>query len=134
MPIVQFITLYLISIPIFFLIDMVWLGVVARNFYVSRLGHLLGDVQWPAAIIFYLIFLVGLTVFVTYPAAAAGDIPRALLYGALFGFFTYATYDLTNLATLRDWPLSVTLVDMLWGTILGSAVSALTVYLARTFF
>lgn len=134
MTIVQFVTLYLISVPIFFVIDMIWLGVVARGFYADRLGHLLGEVNWPAAITFYLVFLVGLTIFVTYPAAAAGDVTKALVYGALFGFFTYATYDLTNLATLRDWPLSVTIVDMVWGVVLGSAVSALTVYLARTFF
>jgi len=112
---------------------MVWLGVVARDFYATRLGHLLGEVNWTAAIIFYLVFLVGLTFFAIYPAAVAGDVGKALLLGALFGFFTYATYDLTNLATLRDWPLSVTLVDMVWGTVLGGSVSALTVYLTRLF-
>jgi len=129
----QFITLYAVSVPVFFLIDMVWLGVVARDFYATRLGHLLGEVNWTAAIIFYLVFLVGLTFFAIYPAAVAGDVGKALLLGALFGFFTYATYDLTNLATLRDWPLSVTLVDMVWGTVLGGSVSALTVYLTRLF-
>lgn len=133
MSLMQFITLYAVSVPVFFLIDMVWLGVVARDFYATRLGHLLGEVNWTAAIIFYLVFLVGLTFFAIYPAAVAGDVGKALLLGALFGFFTYATYDLTNLATLRDWPLSVTLVDMVWGTVLGGSVSALTVYLTRLF-
>jgi uncharacterized membrane protein len=133
MSLIQFITLYAVSVPVFFIIDMVWLGVVARDFYATRLGHLLGEVNWPAAVIFYLVFLVGLTIFAIYPASVAGDVGKALLLGALFGFFTYATYDLTNLATLRDWPLSVTLVDMVWGTVLGGSVSALTVYLTRLF-
>lgn len=129
-----FVLLYAVSVPIFFVIDMIWLGVVAKDFYAQRLGHLLGEVNWPAAIIFYLVFLVGLTIFATQPALVAQSVTKALWYGAMFGFFTYATYDLTNLATLRDWPLSVTLVDMLWGTVLGGAVSALTVYVVRTFF
>lgn len=133
MSIQTFITLYLISVPIFFIIDMIWLGVVAKSFYQSRLGHLLGDVNWPAAIIFYLIFLVGLIFFAVYPAVMAGQWQQALLYGALFGFFTYATYDLTNLATLKDWPLSVALVDMVWGTVLGASVAAITYYVHSLF-
>jgi uncharacterized membrane protein len=128
MNIQTFLTLYAVSVPVFFAIDMVWLGFVASNFYKSRLGHLMGDIQWPAAIIFYLVFLVGLTLFATYPAVVKDSVQYALIWGALFGFFTYATYDLTNLATLRDWPLSVTLVDMVWGTVLGASVSAVTVY------
>lgn len=128
MNIQTFLTLYVLSVPVFFAIDMVWLGFVASNFYKSRIGHLMGEINWPAAIIFYLVFLVGLTLFATYPAVVKNSLSYALLWGALFGFFTYATYDLTNLSTLRDWPLSVTLVDMLWGTILGASVSAVTVY------
>lgn len=129
MNIQTFLLLYVLSVPVFFVIDMIWLGLVARNFYQTRLGHLLGEVNWVAAIIFYLVFLVGLTIFAVYPAATAGKVMQAVLYGALFGFFTYATYDLTNLATLRDWPLSVTLVDMVWGTVLGGLVAGITVYL-----
>lgn len=126
MQLSTFLTLYAISVPIFFVIDMIWLGVVARGFYKNQLGHLLGDVNWVAAVIFYLIFLAGLTFFATYPAAFQSSLKMALIYGALFGFFTYATYDLTNLATLRDWPLMVTIVDVIWGTILGSAVATIT--------
>lgn len=126
MTLQTFLTLYIISVPVFFIIDMIWLGVVAKSFYQSRLGHLLGDVNWPAAIIFYLIFLVGLIIFAVYPAVTAGEWQYALLYGALFGFFTYATYDLTNLATLKDWPLSVVIVDIIWGTVLGAAVASVT--------
>ncbi len=129
--ITQFISLYLIAVPIFFLIDMLWLGVIARDFYQTRLAHLLGDVVWWAAIVFYLVFLVGLTIFAIFPNAESHNISSALLYGALFGFFTYATYDLTNLATLRDWPLSVVVVDIMWGTFLGGSVAAGTVWVAR---
>lgn len=113
---------------------MIWLGVVASNFYRSRLGHVMGDINWPAAIIFYLIFLVGLVIFALLPALERGQWQSALLFGALFGFFTYATYDLTNLATIRDWPLSVTLVDMGWGTLLGAMVSVVTYVVYVRFF
>ena len=129
MNIQTFIVLYAISVPVFFIIDMFWLGVVAKNFYQARIGHLLGDVNWVAAIIFYLVFLVGLTFFAMYPGVMAGKVGTAVLLGALFGFFTYATYDLTNLATLKDWPLSIVFVDILWGTTLGALVSGVTVYL-----
>ena len=126
MNISQFFTLYAISVPIFFAIDMLWLGVIASDFYRTRLAHLMGDINWVAAIIFYLIFLVGLVLFAIYPAVEKGQWTYALLWGALFGFFTYATYDLTNLATLRDWPLSVTIVDIIWGTFLGASVATVT--------
>jgi uncharacterized membrane protein len=127
MNIGMFVWLYVISVPIFFAIDMLWLGFVAKDFYRSRLLGLMGDINWPAAIIFYLVFLVGLTFFAIYPAAVKGSIVSALTLGALFGFFTYATYDLTNLATLKGWPFSVALVDMAWGTLLGASVAALSV-------
>jgi uncharacterized membrane protein len=133
MNIQTFFTLYAMSVPVFFAIDMVWLGFVAKNFYRSQLGSLLGDVQWVPAIIFYLVFLVGVTIFATYPAVEKSSVTYALIYGALFGFFSYATYDLTNLATLRDWPLAVSLVDMTWGAVLGGSVAALTVYVYGLF-
>lgn len=117
----------MISVPVFFAIDMVWLGVVASNFYKTQLGSLMGDINWTAAIIFYVVFLVGLTFFAIYPAVLKNSLMTALMLGSLFGFFTYATYDLTNLATLKNWPLSVTIVDMVWGTILVASVSVMTV-------
>ena len=128
MNIQTFLTLYAVSVPVFFAIDMVWLGLVASNFYKTQLGALMGPINWPAAIIFYLVFLVGLTFFATYPALLKNSLLTAAILGGLFGFFTYATYDLTNLATLRDWPLSVTIVDMIWGTILGASVTVVTVF------
>jgi uncharacterized membrane protein len=126
MNILQFFTLYVIAVPIFFVIDMIWLGLVASNFYREKLGYIMGDINWPAAIIFYLVFLVGLVLFAIYPAVGKGTVWHAVLWGGLFGFFTYATYDLTNLATLRDWPLSITLVDIAWGTFLGASVAGVT--------
>lgn len=126
-----FFTLYAISVPIFFLIDMLWLGLIARSFYQSKIGYLMGDINWIAAIIFYLVFLLGLTYFAIYPSVTSSSFLAAITLGLLFGFFTYATYDLTNLATLRDWPLSVTIVDILWGSILGMSVTCGT-YLIYT--
>lgn len=123
-----FLYLYLISLPVFFVIDLLWIGGFANNFYNQQIGHLRGDINWGAAIAFYFIFLAGLTFFVLYPAAQAGSVKTALLLGATYGFFVYAAYDLTNMATLKEWPLSMTLVDMAWGTVLGASVSAVTVW------
>jgi len=134
MNIQLFLTLYLISVPVFFVIDILWLGVVAKSFYQSKLGHLLGPVNWPVAILFYLVFLLGLTFFATYPTVTKGVLASGVILGALFGFFTYATYDLTNQATLRDWPYIVTIVDILWGTFLGASVTTITYILYAKFF
>ena len=128
-----FFTIYLISVPIFFIIDIIWLGLVARPFYQTYLADFLGPVNWTAAVIFYLLFIVGLTFFATLPAVEAGQWQMALIYGLLFGFFTYATYDLTNLATLKDWPLIVVMVDIIWGSILGGSV-ATAAYFVKTLF
>jgi uncharacterized membrane protein len=126
------IILYFITLAVFFLIDMIWLGAVAKGFYRKHLGGMLSPtVQWGAAILFYLMFIAGLLLFVVRPAIAAGAPLQALLYGALFGLICYATYDLTNLATLKDWPLIVTVVDLVWGTALGGSVSAVSVVLGR---
>ncbi|MCX6557309.1 MAG: DUF2177 family protein [Candidatus Aminicenantes bacterium] len=121
------ILLYLLTLAVFFLIDMVWLGLVAKNFYRRHLGALLSPtVNWPAAILFYLLFIAGLQLLIIAPALAKGSPLQALWQGALFGLVSYATYDLTNLATLKDWPLLVTLVDLAWGTVLGGSVSFLS--------
>lgn len=127
----MFIKLYSIALPIFFLIDMVWLGLVAVGFYKSQIGFLMkADINWVAAIIFYALFIVGLVVFVIMPAVEKKAWLDALMFGAFFGFIAYATYDLTNLATLKDWPLLVSLVDMAWGAVLGGSVSAITYFIA----
>lgn len=123
--------LYLIALPVFFAIDMFWLGVVAKNFYKQQIGFLMtSNVNWAAAIIFYLVFILGLVLFVISPALAKSSLQHAIVFGALFGFITYATYDLTNLATLKDWPLTLTIVDLIWGSVLASSVSSVTYYIA----
>jgi uncharacterized membrane protein len=119
--------LFLIALPVFFAIDMVWLGLIAKGFYRRYLGPMLRpDVNWIAAVAFYLIFLIGLVVFVIVPAVDAESWAQAVLRGGLFGFVTYATYDLTNLSTLRDWPVVLTLVDLAWGAVLAASVSVAT--------
>ncbi len=127
----MFIKLYAIALPVFFAIDMVWLGVVAKDFYRAQIGSLLRpDVNWMAAIIFYLIFIGGLVAFVITPAIEKGSWMHALLFGAFFGLVCYATYDLTNLAVAKDWPLLVTIVDLIWGMVLASSVSVITYFIA----
>ncbi|GAC1434568.1 MAG: DUF2177 family protein [Terriglobales bacterium] len=120
----MFLKLYLITLPIFFTLDMLWLGVVAKKFYIKHIGLLMkANVNWLAAILFYLLFIGGLVLFVIAPALEEGSWVRALVFGALFGLITYATYDLTNLATLKYWPVAVTVVDLLWGMTLAATVS-----------
>lgn len=120
-----YIKLYLLTVPVFFAIDILWLGYLARGFYREHLGFILSpNVNWTAAIVFYLIFIAGILFFAVLPALEKGSIGNALLLGALFGFFTYATYDLTNLATLKDWPLIVVIVDIIWGSVLCASVAA----------
>lgn len=128
----MFIKLYAIALPVFFALDMIWLGVVAKNFYRAQIGTLMKqDVNWAAAIIFYLIFIAGLVVFVIAPSMEKGSWKHALLFGALFGLVCYATYDLTNLAVAKDWPVLVTLVDLAWGAVLAASVSTVSYFIAN---
>jgi uncharacterized membrane protein len=110
-----FLKLYAIALPVFFAIDIIWIGLVAKNFYRDQIGFMLkNDVNWTAAIVFYLIFILGLIIFVISPAVEKSSWKHALVLGALFGLVCYATYDLTNLALTKDWPLLVTIVDLIW--------------------
>lgn len=130
----MFIKLFAIALPIFFAIDMVWLGLVAKDFYRMQIGALMKpDVNWAAAIIFYLLFIAGLVIFVITPAVEKGSWIHALLFGALFGLVCYATYDLTNLAVAKDWPLLVTIIDLVWGAVLAASVSIATYFIAAKF-
>lgn len=130
----MFIKLYALTLPIFFAIDMIWLGLVAKNFYAKQLGFLMKpDINWGAAILFYLLFIAGLVVFVITPALEKQSWQQAILLGALFGLVSYATYDLTNLATVKDWPLLVTIVDLIWGATLAALVCGSSYFLARKF-
>ena len=126
------IRLYLTALISFFALDMIWLGAVARSFYRSQIGFMLNEgVNWPAAVIFYLLFVFGLVYFVIVPGVQRKSLVSVAADGALFGLVTYAAYDLTNLATTKNWPLSVTLVDLAWGAVLGAAVSAITYALRK---
>jgi uncharacterized membrane protein len=130
----MFTKLYIIALPVFFVIDMIWLGLIAKNFYRTQIGGLMKtDVNWIAAIIFYLIFIAGLVVFVITPAIEKGSWTHALIFGILFGFVCYATYDLTNLAIAKDWPLLITIVDLIWGATLSASVSVITYFIAIKF-
>ena len=127
-----YVKLYGLTVPVFFLIDIIWLGVVAKNFYQKNLKYILSpNVKWSAAIIFYLIYIAGILIFAVLPAVAKDSLRHAAVWGALFGFFTYATYDLTNLALLKDWPLIIVIVDILWGVVLCSAFATLSFFVAK---
>ena len=132
MTVADFFKLYGVALITFFAMDLLWLGVVARGFYQTHMGHLMKpSVNWTAAVAFYLLFLVGLVVLVILPAVERQSFTDAVLLGALFGFVTYAAYDLTNLATLDGFPLKVALVDLVWGSVLCATISAIT-FLAST--
>jgi uncharacterized membrane protein len=120
----RFALLYVVTLPIFLLIDLVWLGVVARDFYRNQIGSLMADpIVWWAAILFYLLSIAGIIFFAVVPAIDDGSWTKALMLGAAFGFFTYMTYDLTNLATLQGWSVTLAVVDVAWGTVLSGTVA-----------
>ncbi|MEM9632007.1 MAG: DUF2177 family protein [Pseudomonadota bacterium] len=126
---IQLAAAYFFTALVFLAVDYVWLSQVATRFYFDRIGHLLMDKpNMAAAGAFYVIYIVGIVFFAVAPALKADSLAIAVIYGAMFGFFTYATYDVTNFATLRNWPVIVTIVDVAWGTSL-SAVSACGGYL-----
>jgi uncharacterized membrane protein len=123
---------YLLTTVVFFAIDMVWLGFIAKNLYRKYLGALLSDtMNWGAAIIFYLVFIVGIFIFVINPSIEKQSVIRAVALGALFGFIAYATYDLTNYATLKGFPLNIVFIDLAWGAVLTSIVSLAGYYITR---
>jgi len=130
----MFLKLYFIAFAVFLAIDMVWLTLVAKNFYAKYIGYLMAKnpILW-AALVFYLIFITGLIFFVITPALDKKMWTHALLAGLFFGLVTYATYDLTNLATVKDWPLIVTIVDLIWGMFVSATVSVVTYFLALKF-
>lgn len=118
----------------FLVIDSVWLGVIAVDFYKATIGHLLApEPNFVAAAFFYVIYLGGVVHFVVLPAVATGSVVKAAIQGALFGLVAYATYDLTNMATMRDWPLSVTLADLAWGAFITAASSTISAWAVRRF-
>ena len=129
----QLIVAYITSLVSMLAIDSVWLGTMMNRFYKSRMGHLLGDkVAYAPAVIFYLLYAVGVILLVVQPALKQStSLLHVFLYGALLGLVGYGTYDLTNQATLKNWPTSLTLVDLTWGALLTGIVSVLAVLVAR---
>lgn len=123
----KFLKQFLVTFVTFLLIDAVWLGLIAKDFYAKHLGFLMTDTPnlW-AAVIFYVLYVFTLVVMVVKPALQQRSLADAMNKGALFGLCAYATYDLTNLATLHAWPLIVTVVDMIWGTFLTSLVAGVS--------
>lgn len=116
-------------------IDAVWLSVIANKFYKSQLGGLLMEKpNMPAAVLFYVIYVIGVVVFVLSPALEKQSWTHAAIYGALFGLVTYATYDLTNLSTLKGWPVKLVIVDLVWGMALTATVAVLAYWVIRTWF
>jgi len=123
---------FLLTLIIFLVVDMLWLVIIAKNLYQKYLGDFLSDkVNWTAAFVFYFIYVAGISIFAIYPAVNKSSVFNAVLMGALFGIFTYATYDLTNLATLKGWPLPIVFIDIIWGAVLSAIVSFSGYYILK---
>ena len=119
---VKYLTAYLAVLVVMVLLDVLWIGVIAKPLYLEGIGHLMApQPNVPVAVLFYGVYAAGLMYFVVGADAAASGWMQTLIRGALFGFFAYATYDLTNLATLRDWPITLSIVDMMWGSLISAA-------------
>jgi uncharacterized membrane protein len=131
----SFLAAFLSSLISMLAIDGVWLTIMAKRFYAARLGEIMS--QTPSLLpagIFYLIYTFGLTVLVVLPAAANNtSLLKTYFLGALFGLAAYATYDLTNQATLKDWPFIITLVDLAWGAFLTGTVSVVSILVTKYF-
>jgi uncharacterized membrane protein len=131
MGLAKYLVLYAGTLVVFLGIDMLWLVLMSKRFYNVQLGSLMAEkVQWLPAILFYLLFVAVLIILVVLPAVETGSWLKALGTGALLGMVAYATYDLTNLSTLRDWPLAVTVVDIVWGTSLAALVATASYFIA----
>jgi uncharacterized membrane protein len=129
---VFYLKLYALTVPVFFAIDIIWLGLIAKGFYRRQLDFILSpQVNWTAAVVFYLIYIAGILFFAVRPALDHNSWRQAAALGALFGFFTYATYDLTNLATIKNWPMIIVIVDILWGVCLCGVVALLSFAMSK---
>ena len=123
-----------VTFVVFMGIDLIWLGFVAKNIYAKYLGYLMAPkVNWLAALVFYVIFIIGILYFVIAPSLVDRDFTQLVIRAMLFGFMTYATYDLTNLATVRNWPITITIIDLIWGTTLSTSVSVISYLIITNF-
>ena len=126
----RFLAGYLAALAALAVLDALWLGLVSREFYKARIGQLLLEQPvWSIAILFYLVHAAAIVVFPVSMASSGGSWLAALLWGCLFGFFAYAVYDLTTLATLRGWSMAVSLVDLAWGAVV-TGIATLASFLA----
>ena len=126
----NYIYLFLITFGVFIIIDLIWLGIVARSLYTHYIGHhMRSDTRWIAALVFYALYAVGIILFAILPSG--GEPLAALVVGGAFGFFCYATYELTNYAVLKRWPLGIVFIDILWGVVLTASVAGLSTLIAR---
>jgi uncharacterized membrane protein len=132
MPISKILIGFVLTMLVFFAIDLVWLGLVAKNFYARNMGEMLAPkVKWAAALIFYAIYIAGILAFVVFPAIEQESLARAAYMGAFLGLLCYATYDLTSYALIKNFPLNVVIVDLVWGTVLTTAVSSASFFIFR---
>lgn len=123
---------YAFTVVVFLVVDLVWLGVVARGFYAAQLGPLLRDSPMVApAAVFYVAYVAGIVWFAVLPALASGDWRTAALNGAILGLLAYGTYDMTNLSTLKGWPVAVSVVDMVWGGVVTGVSATAGWFLTR---
>ena len=126
---------FLVTLFSFLIIDGLWLTVIAKDFYAKYLGFLMSKTpNLFAAILFYLIYVITMVVLIISPAVQKGSLQSAILTGALFGLCAYATYDLTNLATIKNWPVLVTIVDLIWGTFLSGTVAGISYWIITKWF
>lgn len=132
MSLAKYLILYVLTFIVFLVIDFIWLGFISKNLYRDNIGHLMSDsVNVWAAFAFYLLFVLGILVLIVVPALNEGNFSKMLIFAALFGLICYATYDLTNWATLKDWPVKIVAIDMIWGTVLSTSVAAISYYIGN---
>lgn len=126
---------FIITMVIFAAIDLIWLGYLAKNLYEQKIGFVMADkINWIAALIFYIMYIGGILYFVIFPSLETGEWQTALLKGAILGVLCYGTYDLTNMATLKNWPYEIVIIDILWGAFLTGLTSTLSYIIAQKFF
>lgn len=129
-----FLKLYLLAFCLFLGMDFIWLGFVAKGIYRHELGFLLASqFKLLPALLFYILYIAGLVFFCINPALVKHSAITALVYGAFFGLIAYATYDLTNMATLNNWPLKIVVIDLCWGVFITGSVCFITTYFAQHF-
>lgn len=127
-----YVVAYLSTAVVFFGLDLIWLGKVATGFYRIQLGDMMRErPDFAAAGAFYLVYVAGIVYFAVHPNLQGGTWGQALLSGAILGLIAYGTYDMTNLATLKNWPVTITLVDLAWGTLLTGTSAAVGLWITQ---